>query len=166
MAFERVPELYAAPNERADLLEKIKDMPSIDLTPRQLCDLELMMNGGFAPLTGFLSEDDYNSVVDNMRLTSGALWPIPITLDISDAVAEGLTLGSQAVLRDQEGVPLAVIDVEEMYRPDKHREAEMVYGADDEAHNVGASSPSQACTTTSAQCQMHADFCHTLFREN
>ena len=125
MAFERVPELYAAPNERADLLEKIKDMPSIDLTPRQLCDLELMMNGGFAPLTGFLSEDDYNSVVDNMRLTSGALWPIPITLDISDAVAEGLTLGSQAVLRDQEGVPLAVIDVEEMYRPDKHREAEM-----------------------------------------
>ena len=134
MAFERVPELYAAPNERAELLEKIKDMPSIDLTPRQLCDLELMMNGGFAPLTGFLGEEDYNSVVETMRLTSGALWPIPITLDISDALAETLTLGAQAVLRDQEGVPLAVIDVEEMYRPDKHREAEMVYGADDEAH--------------------------------
>ena len=134
MAFERVPELYAAPNERAELLEKIKDMPSIDLTPRQLCDLELMMNGGFAPLTGFLGEEDYNSVVETMRLTSGALWPIPITLDISDALAETLTLGAQAVLRDQEGVPLAVIDVEEIYRPDKHREAEMVYGADDEAH--------------------------------
>ena len=92
MAFERVPELYAAPNERVVLLDKIKDMPSIDLTPRQLCDLELMMNGGFAPLTGFLGEEDYNSVVETMRLTSGALWPIPITLDISDALAQTLTL--------------------------------------------------------------------------
>ena len=134
MAFERVPELYAAPNERAELLEKIKDMPSVDLSARQLCDLELLMNGGFAPLTGFLGEADYNGVVENMRLDSGALWPIPITLDVTEKVSETLTLGEQIVLRDPEGVPLAVMDVEEMYTPDKAKESEMVYGADDMAH--------------------------------
>ena len=134
MAFERVPELYAAPNERAELLEKIKDMPSVDLSARQLCDLELLMNGGFAPLTGFLGEADYNGVVENMRLASGALWPIPITLDVTEKVSETLTLGEQIVLRDPEGVPLAVMDVEEMYTPDKAKEAEMVYGANDMAH--------------------------------
>ena len=134
MAFERVPELYAAPNERAELLEKIKDMPSVDLSARQLCDLELLMNGGFAPLTGFLGEADYNGVVENMRLASGALWPIPITLDVTEKVSETLTLGEQIVLRDPEGVPLAVMDVEEMYTPNKAKEAEMVYGADDMAH--------------------------------
>ncbi|MAV46321.1 MAG: bifunctional sulfate adenylyltransferase/adenylylsulfate kinase [Alphaproteobacteria bacterium TMED89] len=134
MAFERVPELYAAPNERAELLEKIKDMPSIDLSARQVCDLELLMNGGFAPLTGFLGQADYDGVVENMRLASGALWPIPITLDVSEKVSEGLTLGEQIVLRDPEGVPLAVMDVEEMYTPDKVREAEMIYGANDMAH--------------------------------
>ena len=134
MAFERVPELYAAPNERAELLEKIKDMPSVDLSARQLCDLELLMNGGFAPLTGFLGEADYNGVVEEMRLASGALWPIPITLDVTEKVSETLTLGEQIVLRDPEGVPLAVMDVEEMFTPNKAKEAEMVYGADDMAH--------------------------------
>jgi len=134
MAFERVPELYAAPNERAELLEKIKDMQSVDLSARQLCDLELLMNGGFAPLTGFLGQADYDGVVENMRLASGALWPIPITLDVTEKVAESLVMGEQIVLRDPEGVPLAVMDVEEMYTPDKDREAEMVYGANDMAH--------------------------------
>jgi sulfate adenylyltransferase len=134
MAFERVPELYAAPNERAELLEKIKDMTSVDLNARQLCDLELLMNGGFTPLTGFLGQADYEGVVENMRLASGALWPMPITLDVSEKMAESLKVGEQVVLRDPEGVPLAVMDVEEMYSPDKHREAEKVYGADDLAH--------------------------------
>ncbi len=134
MAFERVPELYAAPNERAELLEKIKDMQSVDLSARQLCDLELLMNGGFAPLTGFLGQADYDGVVENMRLASGALWPMPITLDVTEKVAESLVMGEQIVLRDPEGVPLAVMDVEEMYTPDKDREAEMVYGANDMAH--------------------------------
>ena len=134
MAFERVPELYAAPNERAELLEKIKDMTSVDLNARQLCDLELLMNGGFTPLTGFLGQADYEGVVENIRLASGALWPMPITLDVSEKMAESLKVGEQVVLRDPEGVPLAVMDVEEMYSPDKHREAEKVYGADDLAH--------------------------------
>ncbi len=134
MAFERVPELYAAPNERAELLEKIKDMQSVDLSARQLCDLELLMNGGFAPLTGFLGQADYDGVVENMRLASGALWPMPITLDVTEKVAESLVMGEQIVLRDPEGVPLAVMDVEEMYTPDKDREAELVYGANDMAH--------------------------------
>ena len=64
-----------------------------DLTPRQICDLELLMNGGFNPLKGFLRKADYNGVVDNMRLSDGALWPMPITLDVSEEFAAALEWG-------------------------------------------------------------------------
>ena len=72
-----IPELYVSYESAQKLKAEAGDLVSHDLTPRQICDLELLMNGGFNPLKGFLSEADYTSVVDNMRLADGALWPMP-----------------------------------------------------------------------------------------
>ncbi|GHA62570.1 sulfate adenylyltransferase [Amylibacter ulvae] len=129
-----VPELYA-PFDRADALKmEAADLVSWDLTARQICDLELLMNGGFYPLQGFLGEDDYNGVVDNMRLADGTLWPMPITLDVKQEFADALKKGQKIALRDQEGVILATLDVSDIYAPDKAKEAQKVFGADDAAH--------------------------------
>ena len=88
-----IPELYVSFESAQKLKVEAADLKSHDLLPRQICDLELLMNGGFNPLKGFLSEDDYNGVVENMRLTDGSLWPIPITLDVSESFAEGIEIG-------------------------------------------------------------------------
>ncbi|MDA9953953.1 bifunctional sulfate adenylyltransferase/adenylylsulfate kinase [Planktomarina sp.] len=129
-----VRELYVS----YDSVQKIKmeaaELVSWDLTPRQICDLELLMNGGFNPLKGFLSQADYNCVVENMRLVDDALWPIPITLDVSQGFADSVELGQDIALRDQEGVILATITVTDSWLPNKAREAEMVFGLDDLAH--------------------------------
>lgn len=92
------------------------------------------MNGGFSPLKGFLSEADYDSVVENMRLADGSLWPMPITLDVSEAYADSIEEGQDIALRDQEGVILATMTVTDKWVPNKSREAEKVFGADDDAH--------------------------------
>ena len=129
-----IPELYV----NADSAQKLKaaagEMPSWDLTPRQLCDLELLMNGGFYPLKGFLTEADYNGVVNDMHTTSGDLWPMPITLDVSEAFAGQVEPGTDIALRDQEGVILAILSVTDKWTPNKSVEAEKVFGADDVAH--------------------------------
>jgi ATP sulfurylase (sulfate adenylyltransferase) len=85
-----IPELYVSGDSAAKLRLQAADLPSWDLTARQLCDLELLMNGGFNPLKGFLGQADYESVVERMRLADGALWPMPITLDVSEAFAQGV----------------------------------------------------------------------------
>ena len=108
--------------------------PSWDLTNRQLCDLELLLNGGFSPLTGFMGEADYQSVCQGMRLQTGAVWPIPVVLDITEDAATDLHPGSLLALRDPEGVVLAVVHVEELYRPDREAEAQMVYGTSSRDH--------------------------------
>ncbi|MBT8458526.1 MAG: bifunctional sulfate adenylyltransferase/adenylylsulfate kinase [Boseongicola sp.] len=129
-----IPELYVSYESAQKLKAEAGDMPSWDLTPRQICDLELLMNGGFNPLKGFLGEEDYNGVVKNLRLTDGTLWPMPITLDVSQSFADALTVGQDIALRDQEGVILAILSVSDRWVPDKTREAERVFGANDEAH--------------------------------
>ncbi len=129
-----IAELFVSQESAAKLKTEAGDMLSWDLTPRQICDLELLMNGGFAPLKGFLSEADYNSVVENMRTADGKLWPMPITLDVNEAFAEKVEPGTDIALRDQEGVILAILSVSDKYVPNKAREAEMVFGADDLAH--------------------------------
>jgi len=108
--------------------------PSWSLTPQQRCDLELLLNGAFSPLRGFMVRRDYDSVCDRMRLSNGALWPIPITLDLPEKAAEGLVAGSMLALRDPEGVMLAVLHVEDLWRPDLEAEADRVYGTRDPAH--------------------------------
>jgi sulfate adenylyltransferase len=129
-----VPELYAAFDVAARLKDEAGELVSWDLTPRQICDLELLMNGGFYPLTGFHTEADYNSVVENMRLADGSLWPMPITLDVSKKFADDIKTGQKIALRDQEGVILATLELSDIYAPDKSKEAELVFGADDQAH--------------------------------
>ena len=106
-----IPELYVSYESAQKLKIEAGQLISWDLTPRQVCDLELLMNGGFNPLKGFLSEEDYDSVVDRMRLADGTLWPMPITLDVPDAFAEKLEVGQDIALRDQEGVILATMTV-------------------------------------------------------
>ena len=129
-----IPELYVSAAEAKTLKTAAGTMPSWDLTARQACDLELLMNGGFHPLKGFHSEADYKGVVENMRLADGTLWPIPITLDVNEKFAGGVAPGTEIALRDVEGVILAVMTVTDKYLPNKPREAEKVFGADDLAH--------------------------------
>jgi len=129
-----VPELYVSYDSAQKLKTEAGDLKSHDLTPRQICDLELLMNGGFNPLKGFLSEADYNGVVKDMRLSDGTLWPMPINLDVSDSFAEGLEIGEDIALRDQEGVILATMTVTDRWEPNKALEAQQVFGADDSAH--------------------------------
>ena len=129
-----IAELYVSHENAQKLKVEAAPLISWDLTPRQICDIELLMNGGFTPLTGFLSENDYNSVVDNMRLSDGSLWPIPINLDVSKEFAEPLEIGQHIALRDIEGIILATLTVTDKWTPDQAKEAKKVYGADDSAH--------------------------------
>ena len=129
-----IPELFVSYESAQKMKSEAADLVSHDLTPRQICDLELLMNGGFNPLKGFLSQADYDGVVENMRLADGTLWPMPITLDVGEDFAAGLEIGQDIALRDQEGVILATMTVTDRWEPNKAREAEKVFGADDDAH--------------------------------
>ncbi len=123
------------PARGAELKAHSKEWPSWDLTGRQVCDVELLLSGGFSPLRGFMNRGDYEGVCHNMRLTSGVLWPMPITLDVTEDFAKSLTPGSSKVaLRDGEGVMLAVLNVEDVWQPDRSAEAKSVFGTTSKAH--------------------------------
>ena len=124
-----------ADNEQAARMKTdSRDWPSHTVTARQLCDLELLLNGGFSPLTGFMSRADYDRVCREMRLEDGTLWPIPITLDVSDELAKSLGPGATLALRDAEGVMLAALHVEEVWQPDREAEAKAVFGTTTREH--------------------------------
>ena len=128
-------DLIARPERIAELKSHSKEWPSWDLTARQLCDLELLITGGFSPLRGFMTRADYEGVCHNMRLSSGTLWPMPITLDVTEELAKKLTPGtSKVALRDPEGVMLAVLNVEEVWQPDRKAEAQAVFASTSAAH--------------------------------
>jgi sulfate adenylyltransferase len=118
----------------SELGAQLPTIASWGLTSRQICDLELLLSGGFSPLRGFLSQADYTTVRDTMRLHDGTLWPIPITLDVPSDLAVQLHRGSLLALNDLEGVTLAVIRVDETWQPDRLLEAEAVYGTTDASH--------------------------------
>lgn len=112
-----------------------RDYPSWDLTARQLCDLELLLNGGFSPLRGFMNKAAYEGVCSDMKLVSGLIWPIPATLDVTEAVAKTLKPGStKLALRDAEGVMLAILHVEEVWQPDREAEAKAVFNTTSPVH--------------------------------
>ena len=127
---------YVPEGRAAELKAASRDWPSWDLTPRQQCDLELVMNGAFSPLTGFMSQADYESVCRDMRLANSTLWPIPVVLDLPHQfVAEHhVEVGSHLALRDAEGVMLATIHVTDVWEPNRQAEAEAVYGTGDPLH--------------------------------
>lgn len=104
------------------------------LSKRQLCDLECILNGTFAPLTGFLNREDYHSVCKNMRLADGKLWPMPITLDVPESFADTVQFGEQVVLIDDENTPLALLTVSSKWQVDKEEEALLVFGCIDKKH--------------------------------
>ena len=104
------------------------------LTDRQICDLELIMDGSFNPLIGFLNEDDYNSVLDNMTLADGSIWPIPINLDVDDAFMEAISHDTSITLRDKEGFAIAILDIESKWKPDKEKEALTIYNTTNSEH--------------------------------
>jgi len=126
--------LIVPPERQVELKSASRDWPSWDLTPRQLCDLELLLNGGFSPLTGFMGKADFDGIVANMRLADGTLWPIPIMLDVPESLARELRDGTMLALRDPEGVMLAALRVEEVFHPDREAEAKAVFGTDSLEH--------------------------------
>ena len=126
--------LYLSADESQQERETARDLRSWDLSARQICDIELLLNGGFSPLTGFMTQTDYESVVKDMRLADGTLWPMPITLDVSEAFAGELQAGERIALRDEEGILVATLDVADLWTPDKTVEAKGIFGSDDDAH--------------------------------
>ena len=128
-------DLIVAPRRAEELKAHSREWPSWDLTPRQLCDLELLLSGGFSPLRGFMNKADYEGVSHNMKLASGTLWPIPVTLDVTEDFAKKLNSGSSKIaLRDPEGVMLAVLHVEDIWQPDRTAEAKAVFGTTSKLH--------------------------------
>jgi len=133
-----VPSLEKLSNTISSDLEKIKtaahQLPSFTLTQRHLCDIELILNGGFAPLTSFMNQDDYERVLRHMRLSDGTLWPMPIMLDIDKEYADTLVIGDEVALRDKEGVLIAIMQVSECWLVNKQREAQFIFNTTDDSH--------------------------------
>jgi sulfate adenylyltransferase len=130
----KLVDLAAEPERAAELRAESTAWPSWELTPRQLCDLELLINGGFSPLRAFMRRADYESVCSSMRLADGTLWSIPVTLDVPREVVTRLEAGQMLALREPEGVMLAAVRVDEVFEPDRDLEAELVYGTGNREH--------------------------------
>ncbi|OKY74948.1 MAG: adenylyl-sulfate kinase [Desulfobulbaceae bacterium DB1] len=123
---------------RSETLKKeAVDLASLDLNLRQLCDLELLLNRAFYPLDGYLSHQDYLSVLDRMRLADGTVWPMPICLDVPQKTAQLLKSGDKLALNDEEGFLLAILTVTDIWQPDKKKEALAVFGTDDATRHPG-----------------------------
>ncbi len=116
-------------------MEKASHLPRIYMSSRETSDLIMMAIGAFSPLTGFMKQGDYQSVVDEMHLADGKLWPIPITLSVTDEQAKAIGEGDEVALIDEETQMLmGSMIVEQKYRYDKKREAKNVFRTDDAAH--------------------------------
>ncbi|MEM7246212.1 MAG: bifunctional sulfate adenylyltransferase/adenylylsulfate kinase [Acidobacteriota bacterium] len=127
-------DLMAAPELAAELRARAVDWPSWTLDQRQACDLELLLNGGFAPLTGFQARADYEAVLETGRLTGGEPWPIPVTLDVDCDFAAGLRTHEPLALRSPDGELLASLHVTDVWEPDLENEAESIFGTTDSSH--------------------------------
>ena len=127
-------DLFADEARIAELKESALSMPSWDVTTRQQADLGLLQSGAYSPLRGFMGRADYERVLSEMRLADGTLWPLPITLDVGEALGGKLAPGQSLALRDLEGVLLAVLHIEEIWRPDLGAEAQTLYGTTDPGH--------------------------------
>ena len=120
------------------LNQNLKDLanhlPSWQLNDRQICDLELILNGSFNPLGGFLDKKNYDNVLKEMRLTNGSLWPIPITLDVSSEFVSTIENAEKIALRDKEGFVIAILTIDDIWKPDFEEESMYVFGTTDQKH--------------------------------
>jgi sulfate adenylyltransferase len=126
--------LFVSDQRVSEFKRQSRDWPSWGLTSRQICDLELLLNGGFSPLKGFMTRNDYEHVCKNMRLSDGILWPLPVVLDVSEEIALKLKDGDMLALRDPEGTMLAALHVAEVWKPDTSAEAQQVFGTMSSEH--------------------------------
>ncbi len=120
--------------QRQEFLSKADFLPKVQLTARSLSDLELIAIGGFSPLSGFMGKADYESVVIDMRLHNGLPWSVPITLPVSESIAESLTIGTSIRLDDPNGKFIGVLELSEKYTYDKLKEALYVYRTNEDRH--------------------------------
>lgn len=127
-------ELLVAEEKVGELKKEAVHLASWDLTQRQVWDIELLLNGAFLPLDGFLTQGDFDWVCKKMRLQNGSLWPIPITLDVDEEFATCLSLGDRVALRHPEGMVLVILTIQDIWRPNREEQAQLVYGTTDEAH--------------------------------
>lgn len=130
----RLVNRFASEERRVHLLQSAASRPSVVLNARQISDLELIAIGAASPLTGFLSQEDYTSVVERMRLANGLPWTVPITLAVATEISDRLGAGRPVSLTDENGVILAVLTVRDVFPYDKEREALRVYRTVDAAH--------------------------------
>ena len=161
---EQLVNLLLEPDAAEQLKSDAGAYPSITLSQRQMCDLELLMNGAFTPLTGFMGQAAYEAVLDSLSLPDGTLWPVPIVLDVGEAFAEKVSVGDRIALRDGEGFMPAVLTVEDIWRPDRRLEADRIYGTTDTEHPgvrylLNAVNPVYlGGTVTGVQAPMHHEF--------
>ncbi len=127
-------DLNAPAADRARLAAHAATLAAVTLSARDLADLEMLASGAFSPLTGFMGEADYIRSRDQMRLASGVPWSIPITLGVEEAVARPLKAGAEVALATEDGTRLAILKLDEIYRVDRVREAEAVFGTAEDAH--------------------------------
>ncbi|NEN81541.1 sulfate adenylyltransferase [Paenibacillus elgii] len=121
--------------KRTSLLEHAATLYSLKIDAWTISDLDLIGVGAFSPLTGFLGEQDYHSVVERMRLEDGTVWSIPITLAVEPQIASGLAIGQEvALVGAQDGIIYGIIEVRSIYHVDQRKEALSVFKTDDEAH--------------------------------
>ncbi|MGB2985288.1 MAG: sulfate adenylyltransferase [Phycisphaerae bacterium] len=114
--------------------DSAKPTVSITLSAREQCDLEMIAIGAMSPLEGFMGEADYHSACDNITLTDGTVWPIPITCSVDDVTASKISIGDRVGLSDDAGRLLGYMTVDEKYKQDKRKQAIKAYGTEDEAH--------------------------------
>lgn len=125
---------FVSAQEAETLRERAHSLTQIHLADRRLSDLEMIANGAFSPLEGFMGRADYESCVVNKRLSNGLPWTIPVTLAVTSDEADSLVIGEEIALVDKFENILAVMDLEEIYRYDREREARLVYATTEEAH--------------------------------
>ncbi|MBT2648732.1 sulfate adenylyltransferase [Bacillus sp. ISL-34] len=121
-------------NDRVEYLEKCKSLSSLTISKWNVSDLEMISNGAFSPLVGFMGKEDYRSVIKDMHLANGLPWTIPITLPVTKEEASQLNIGDEVALYSDDGDITGIIQVEETYEYDKLEEAKLVYKTDDPNH--------------------------------
>jgi sulfate adenylyltransferase len=128
-------DLLATGPDAERLLQQAEHLPKITVNARELSDLEMLTVGALSPLTGFVGERDYRSILDSMHLASGPAWTIPVTLSLdADEVKRIGGAEAVALLSEEGGSPLAVLEVAEIYKRDRQKEALGVFGTEDIEH--------------------------------